>query len=145
MTNKATIELTKKINAPASTVFQAIKEGMLFKSTGIHADTFKHDFREGGKYSLRWTCVEGASCSGKYIRIEQGKLVQFTWHSLDCEGATNSDSIVTVSIVEHGGTTELKLVHEGLDAGVCHDDHLKGWTTSLVEFITMFNSATLAH
>jgi uncharacterized protein YndB with AHSA1/START domain len=134
MNEQKSIELIKHIDAQASDVFDAIKNGALLHSTGINARTFKHDFKVGGKYSLDWTCVEGASCSGEYLEIVPNERVRFTWHSTGSASSTKGDTIVTVSITEHEGKSQLKLIHEGLEAGFVHDDHMKGWQSSLDDF-----------
>lgn len=134
MTGQKTIELIKQIDAPASDVFDAVKNGVLLLSTGVNAATFKHDFKVGGKYSLEWTCVEGACCSGEYLEIVPCERVRFTWHSTGSASGTKGDTIVTVTILEKEGKSELKLIHEGLEAGYVHDDHMKGWLSSLDSF-----------
>lgn len=134
MTTTKTIALIKQIHAPAHVVFEAISKGVLLDSTGVKATTLKHDFRVGGLYSLDWACLDGASCSGKYLEIVPNELVRFTWHSKGSESATTSDTVVTVTITEQNGKTQLKLVHEGLLRGFVHDDHLKGWQSSVDDF-----------
>jgi uncharacterized protein YndB with AHSA1/START domain len=133
--SKKTIELSKKFDAPAAVVFQAIKEGQLLKSTGVKPDSFKHDFRVGGDFSLQWSCVEGSACTGRYLEIVPNEQVRFTWTSTGCEGATKDETIVNVTLKDQGKKCEMTLVHEGLVAGISADDHLKGWTKSLDEFL----------
>jgi len=132
MKNQKAIELDRDIKASASTVFLAIKEGLLFKSTGIIAESFENDFRENGTYRLRWH--SGGKCEGRYVQIIPNQLVTFTWNSSDCKSGTNGDTLVKVSLKEQAGICSLKLVHEGLEEGFCHEDHLKGWTSSLEDF-----------
>jgi len=134
--SKKTIELTKRFDAPAAVLFGAIKDGQLLKSTGVKPDSFKHDFRVGGAFSLEWSCKEGSACSGRYLEITPNQQVKFTWNSTGCEGATKEETIVTVTLKDHGKKTEMKLTHEGLITGISADDHLAGWTSSLDHFLT---------
>ena len=134
MTDKQTIELTKKYDAPVAVLFKAIKNGQLLKSTGVKPDSFKHDFRVGGDYSLEWTSAPGSVCTGRYLEIVPNEQVKFTWNSRGCNSAPSSETVVTVTLTDQGKTTEMKLVHEGLDAGFCYEDHLKGWTSTFEDF-----------
>ena len=63
---------------------------------------------------MEWTAVVGAACTGEYVQIDRNKQVKFSWTSTGCKSATNSETLVTVTLKEHGDTTEKKLVHEGL-------------------------------
>jgi len=141
--NKA-IELTKKFNAPVAVVFDAIKDGQLLKSTGVEAASFKHDFRVGGEYSLEWTSAPGSVCRGRYLQIVPNQKVQFTWSSSGCKSASSSETTVTVTLLDHGKTSEMKLVHEGLDAGFCFEDHTAGWTSSLEKFLPGVGAVALS-
>ncbi|MDZ4677380.1 MAG: SRPBCC domain-containing protein [Oligoflexia bacterium] len=132
MDNSKTIELTKSIKGSAADVFEALKSGLLFKATGINSGNFKHDFREGGSYSLEWN--SGGKCFGTYRQIIPNQSITFSWTSADCKGATPEDTTVQVTLIERGGTCELKLIHEGLKPGFSFDDHLSGWTTSIDDF-----------
>jgi uncharacterized protein YndB with AHSA1/START domain len=129
---KQTIELTQSIPAPAATVFGAIRNGALFAATGIEPGSFQHDFRVGGKYSLSWQ--SGGRCTGAYKEIVADRAVSFTWSSDECKSGTNGDTLVRVTLLDRGSSCELRLVHEGLDSGFCHDDHLEGWKSSLEDF-----------
>jgi uncharacterized protein YndB with AHSA1/START domain len=134
MTDKKSIELSKTFAAPASVIFDAISNGQLLKSTGVKPETFKHDFSVDGEYYLEWTSHDTGDCSGRYLQIEPNQSVKFTWHSRFHKAATNRDTVVTVTLTEDGKTTQMKLVHEGLDPGFCYEDHLAGWTSSVDEF-----------
>ena len=130
MTTKA-LELKKIIDAPLTAVFDAIAQGQLLRSTAIIENTFQHNFKVGGSYFLNWKSRPEASCTGRYIAIEPNQLVKFTWNSTNCTGSTPGETVVTVHLNEHNGKCELTLIHEGLPAGVCFDEHLKGWTYTL--------------
>jgi len=134
--DKKTIELSKRFDAPAVVLFNAIGDGQLLKSTGVKLETFKHDFRVGGEFSLEWSGKGSGACTGRYLQIDPNEKVKFTWHSSDCKGATNGETVVTATLKNLGKTTEMTLVHEGLGAGFCYEDHLAGWTSSLDEFHT---------
>ena len=54
MENRKTVEITKTIQGPSAIVFNAIRAGALFRETGIKENTFSHEFRVDGSYSLEW-------------------------------------------------------------------------------------------
>jgi uncharacterized protein YndB with AHSA1/START domain len=134
MTDKKTIELTKKFDAPVAVLFDAIKDGQLLKSTGVTPETFKHDFRVGGEFSLEWTSKTAGACTGRYLHITPNEQVKFTWSSTGCKSATKGETMVTIRLKDCGKTSEMLLIHEGLDAGFCYEDHLAGWTSSVNDF-----------
>lgn len=133
MTSSAKIELTKVFDCPVPVVFEAIRNGLLLKATCIYEETFVHEFAEGKKYSFQWK--SGGRCAGTYQKIVPNEIVIFTWKSEECKHPPTNETLVTVTLSSKGASTELKLVHEGLDAGPCFDDHLSGWTSSLDDFV----------
>ena len=133
MTMTKTLELTKSFDAPVTVVFDAIKEGQLLICTGVKAGSFKHDFKVGGEYTLSWAAKTDSICSGRYLEIKPNELVKFTWLSRGCDSSPAGETVVTVTLKDCGATTELTLVHEGLEPGLCYDDHLAGWTSTMVD------------
>jgi len=140
MVSGKNIEMTRKFKAPVEIVFAAIEKGLLLKCTGLKEENFVNNFSQGGSYSLAWK--SGGRCSGSYLQIVPLQKVKFTWKSEDCQGATTDDTVVTVTLFAHGNECELKLVHEGLDAGFCYEDHFAGWTSSLDDFVLDLNKLT---
>jgi uncharacterized protein YndB with AHSA1/START domain len=139
MTEKKTIELVKTFAAPVAVLFDAIKDGQLLRSTNVQPSTFKHDFRVGGDFYLEWTCKTGGLCTGRYLQIVPNEKVQFTWNSKGCDSSPSSETTVTVMLKGVGKSCQMRLTHEGLDAGLCYEDHLAGWTSSLEDFATMIS------
>ena len=143
MNDLKTIELHKPFNAPAAIVFQAIADGMLFKVTGADEETMENDFREGGSYQIFWKTF--GTGTGQYLKIVPHSLISFTWNTTCTvkDGArhcvndgTLRDTLVTLSLAETADGCHLTLVHEGLEAGIIFEDHLRGWTTSLEDLPT---------
>src|SRR5947209_2125895 len=110
MIDSKAINLSRVFNVPSATVFEAIRAGGLFQATGIKIESFHHDFREGGAYSLEWQV--GGKCAGRYLEIAPDKKVKFTWSSEACESSTRGETTVTVTLKEQGKDCELRLVHE---------------------------------
>lgn len=98
------------------------------------------DLREGGKYRIE---MQGAleawmaerpnedrsyrtAASGRYVRIVPNELLVFTW-----KGDWNpEETLVTVSLRDVEGGTELSLTHERFGTESSRDRHQHGWTGS---------------
>ena len=65
---------------------------------------------------------------GRYLRVERPRLLQFTWVS---EGTQGKESVVTITLVAKGATTELTLEHEGLPDEASVGGHHGGWSEFL--------------
>ena len=92
------------------------------------------DLRAGGDY--RWTITPGHSAVGKFVEVEPGKRVVFTW---DWQGsaATHADaSTVTITLEPGEGGTTVRLVHEGLSDQAAVG-HTEGWTHYLGRLVTL--------
>jgi uncharacterized protein YndB with AHSA1/START domain len=68
---------------------------------------------------------------GRYLRLEKGRVVEFTWMS---EATDGLDTVVTVELTPHKeGGTQLSLGHRGLPDTKRGRDHQEGWTALLEE------------
>src|ERR1700733_10798825 len=94
--DQTTIDVKREISASPETVFEAIRKGALFTSTGIKDGSLKMDFREGGTYVLDWK--SGGHCEGRFTQIIPNKTVVFTWHSSGCKSGTEKDTFVNVTL-----------------------------------------------
>lgn len=82
------------------------------------------DLRAGGDY--RWTVSPGHWAAGRYVEVEPGRRVVFTW---GWEGSTDlppGASTVTITLEPTDGGTLVRLVHEGLSADEA-ERHAEGW------------------
>ncbi len=90
------------------------------------------DFRVGGKYEIRMYKADGeeSGCAeyaphGEFLEIDAPSKVVFTWIS---EGFVDH-SVVTISLEETDGSTELTLRHELPEPLI--PPHREGWGTCL--------------
>lgn len=82
------------------------------------------DLRPGGRY--RWTVVPGHSVSGTFVEVVPGQRLEFSWWWEDSDDLPPGSSTVTVTLTPRDGSTEVRLVHDGLtDAQV--PSHAEVW------------------
>jgi uncharacterized protein YndB with AHSA1/START domain len=82
---------------------------------------------------LRWTHPNGATVVGRFVELVPPRRVVFTYGWEDGRmGVPPESTVVEIDLVEHGGSTTLRLVHHGLPPEVV-DDHRHGWAYFLGE------------
>jgi uncharacterized protein YndB with AHSA1/START domain len=65
---------------------------------------------------------------GRYTRVEPYDALAFTW---DAEFAPGEVCLVTITLKDVEGGTEMRLVQEGFTQDATRDGHLSGWTVGL--------------
>ena len=148
------LELTRVIRTSRDKVFAAWTQPELmlrwFGPGNMVARAVELDVREGGKYSWElWgsmqapTAEEFESCtqrrssvSGTYLNVVPNELLQFTWKP---GWAQNENSVVTVTLRDVVGGTEVTLLHERfVDNGSC-EGHNQGWMACLAKLAALLN------
>jgi uncharacterized protein YndB with AHSA1/START domain len=79
--------------------------------------------------SFRFGITDGATTmvvSGRYLALEPGKLLMFTW-SCDTWADPTVESVVTITLTACGNECDMTLTHELLPAEQI-PNHRKGWT-----------------
>jgi uncharacterized protein YndB with AHSA1/START domain len=139
------LEITRVIRASRSRVFEAwTRPEIVQKWFGPGQTTVPAvamDVRPGGEYRIEMLsptadCAREAgvpdaskrvAALGVYQRIVKDELLEFTWRG-DWEGCETS--LVTVSLKDVEGGTELTLRHERFATEASRNSHEKGWTGS---------------
>ena len=62
---------------------------------------------------------------GRFIRLERGRAIEFTWVS---EATRGLESVVSVSLAPRNGSTEMTLRHSNLPDDEMGREHQGGWT-----------------
>jgi uncharacterized protein YndB with AHSA1/START domain len=133
------LKITRLFDAPPGRVFDAwlVKEewGAWIGPEGGHCDIVEFEPRVGGRYQLVMH-ISGRGdipVEGVFKTIERpspGKMGRFafTWGwALGGHG----DTLVSVTLKDVGGRTELTLTHEGLPTAEDREGHGKGWNSTL--------------
>ena len=130
------IEKKVTINAPINKVWEALTNPRKLETWMLVPTDFEPE--KGRKFIFKGTADENwdgiISCSVKEI-IENEKLV-FTWNSQ----LINAETLVSISLKEINGKTELTLIHSGWDkvpanAEMVRGHHNVGWDLRLFEKI----------
>ncbi len=134
MTNdKSTLTVKRVIDADAETLFEALTDQEIMKKwfyastdNGWSA-TVENNPREGGKFKVDMHGPEDTyPHKGVYKEIIPNKKIVFTWNS-----HIVTDTIVTITLDEVDGGTEVKLKHEFMPSEQEKQNHTRGWTAIL--------------
>lgn len=110
------LDLEREFNASAGSVFNAIKDGVLFLQCGAVKNSMKIDFREGGSYYLSFG--PDGEIAGNFTKIVPNELIAFTW---------GNGTHVSISIEARGNSTLVKLTHFDIPNLEWLDAYRGGW------------------
>jgi uncharacterized protein YndB with AHSA1/START domain len=112
------------IGAPPADVYEMLVDPELFVQWMAVDATL--DPTPGGR--IRWTHANGDTCSGTYVELVPHRRVVFTygWERPDVQIPPGSTTVAFDLAPRPDGTTELTLVHSGLD-DLAADAHAGGW------------------
>jgi uncharacterized protein YndB with AHSA1/START domain len=131
------LELTRIFEANPEEVFNAWLDREQWASwigpEGVHCDVPLLERHVGGGYRLTMHLPDGniLHVAGIFKAIEPNKGFAFTW---GMEGEPR-ETLVTVTLRELNGRTELKLRHEGLPTAANRDGHGEGWNSALNKLV----------
>ncbi|MEQ8504959.1 MAG: SRPBCC domain-containing protein [Rhodospirillales bacterium] len=127
------LTVTRRFAAPRALVFRMFTEPQhvaRWLSCEPESDvTFRNDLRVGGEFVSEGHMPDGTvnRVWGVYREVDEPERLVFTWswHAGDFKGA---NTLVTVTLVEQDGGTELTLRHENFTEGEARDLHGQGWS-----------------
>jgi uncharacterized protein YndB with AHSA1/START domain len=127
------LKIVRIFEAPPQRVFDAwlVGEewGAWIGPEGGHSDIVIFEPRVGGRYRLvMHLASRDIPVEGVFKSIQRPKFFSFTWGwALGGHG----DTLVSVTLRDLGGRTELTLIHEGLPTAEDREGHGKGWNSTL--------------
>lgn len=90
------------------------------------------DLRVGGRYSIRMDAEGGPfTAHGTYRVVDRPRRVVYTWAWKEESHPMNTETLVTVELVQADDGTEIRLVHEGFPTPGDRDGHEQGWNICL--------------
>ena len=97
---------------------------------GVRCDVPLLEPRVGGRYRVIMHLPDGSALpvAGMFKTIERPDRLAFTW---GLEGDASKTSLVTLTLREVAGRTELVLCQDGLPSVEDRDGHAKGWGSAL--------------
>jgi len=131
-TSPATINVRRRIAAPAKVLFEAWLDpdslgAWLRPGNAIRSDA-RIDAKVGGKFEIDMHQPDKViPHRGTYVEIDPPRRLVFTWASPHTAGR---DTLVTVEFTEVDGATEISLTHEQLPEYMAQG-HVNGWTSGL--------------
>ncbi len=146
---------TRVIRAPRERVYAAWTTPALmqkwFGGAGRHCPGAEVDLRVGGAYRIEFApsstspaSAGGSECAsqktaafGHYTKIVPNELLQFTWGS---EWQPGEKSLVTVSLKDVAGGTEIGILHENFNTEASREGHNQGWMASLDKLANLLES-----
>ncbi|MEL7834028.1 SRPBCC domain-containing protein [Fodinibius sp. Rm-B-1B1-1] len=131
--DESTLTVKRIIDADPETLFEAltnqkIMEQWFFASTenGWSA-SIENNPQEGGSFKVDMHGPDDTyPHKGVYKEIVPNKKIVFTWNS-----HLVTDTVVTITLSQVGGGTEVKLHHEFMPSKEIAEKHTQGWTAIL--------------
>ena len=132
------LQLTRTFAAPRDRVFRAWTDAREFAQWFHPTADYKTvitrlDLRVGGNYSLEMHHKGGNihRVLGTYEEVRPPEKLIFTWRLQEDETAT--ESLVTVTFKDLGGSTEVSLTHKNLLNAESREKHNHGWIGCLTQ------------
>ena len=135
-TDSLVLEISRTIRAPRERVFSAFASAdemkKWFGPGDCHVTQGELDFRVGGEYRLSMFTTDfgDADLVGTYREIVDNERIVYTWEWEKNENMHWGQMLVTVSLQDADGGTEVKIHHEGIPAAEVVAGHELGWNGS---------------
>ena len=133
MSNTKSLTVSKVINADKTTIFEALTNQQLmqqwfFAGPDGWSSTVKSASKVGSQYQIDMHDDQGNTYShtGEYKEVIPNDRLVFTWNS-----QAVTDTLVTITLTEVEGGTEVKLLHEFMPNDEMVKNHTNGWTAIL--------------
>jgi uncharacterized protein YndB with AHSA1/START domain len=130
--------ITRLFDAPRELVFQCWTQAEHLQHwqgapRGFTVTTQESDIRPGGSFRICMRSPEGVDSwlQGAYREIVPPERLVFTHVWLDAKGKPGKETLVTVTLAERDGKTELTLRQSGFASVESRDGHKYGWTSAL--------------
>jgi uncharacterized protein YndB with AHSA1/START domain len=129
-----TLEITRPFKAPPARVFDAWLNREEWQSwigpEGLNCEVPLLEPRVGGRYRIIMRLTDGRviPVAGIFQTIDAPRTLAFTWGA---ESDPTRHTLITLTLGEKGGNTELKLRQEGFTSVESRDTHLAGWNAAL--------------
>lgn len=132
-TNERELVITRVFDAPRDLVWKAWTEPERIKlwsaPRGFTIPVAEGELRPGGAWKSCMRKPDGTDLwlAGVYREIDEPKRLVFTHAWLDEHLDPGPETVVTVTLVERGGKTEMTFRQSGFDSTDSRDGHAGGW------------------
>ena len=140
MSSKPSLTLKRRLNAPPSKVYGAWTDSAKIwhwfgpeDAEILRAET---DVRVGGRFRIVFRGPDGQEhdVGGIYREVVPDQKLVFTWAweqipppKKKPEDMEDTESLITVQLIDHGNSTEMIFTHENFTTAKVRDSHQKGW------------------
>ena len=136
-TSDSGLAITRVFDAPRALVFAAWTEQQHLDRwqnapQGFTVIVEKSDIRTGGSFRICMRSAEGAEhwLQGDYREVKPPERLVFTHSWVGADGSPGPETLVTITLVERNGKTELTLRHSGFAHREQSQGHAQGWTST---------------
>jgi len=139
--------IRRTFNAPRELVFRAWTEPQLLAQwscpRGFSFTEQSGELRAGGSFAATMRSPEGTEhrLRGVYREIVPPERLVFTHWWVDERGSPGPETLVTVTLTEHHGRTEM-MFHQGIFASVAaREGHEQGWQSCFERLAELLRGA----
>ena len=134
------LNITRVFDHSIEDVFNAWTDPEQLLKWFCHDGDAEFDIAEGGRFHVFIKCDTNstAELKGEYIEIIKNKKLVFTWVWQNEPLSHAGNTVVTVEFVDLGGSTEVKLLHEGFSSEEFCNNHTEGWNEALNRYEKAF-------
>jgi len=139
--------IRRTFNAPRELVFRAWTEPQLLAQwscpRGFSFTEQRGELRAGGSFAATMRSPEGTEhrLRGVYREIVPPERLVFTHWWVDERGSPGPETLVTVTLTEHHGRTEM-MFHQGIFASVAaREGHEQGWQSCFERLAELLRGA----
>ena len=126
--------ITRVFDAPRELVYEAWTDAEQLTAwlgpEGFTAHSVSGDVRPGGRWRSAIRSADGTEfwCSGEYRETVPPERLVFTFEWEDTDGSKpGENSVITVSLADADGKTEMTFRQVGLESADSRDGHTDGW------------------
>jgi len=143
--------ISRRVNAPRAIVYRALLDERAVATwkvpTGMTCHVHEFDPREGGsiRISLTYNAPTGTGKTtahtdtyhGRFVKLVPNEQVVEVDEFETADPALRGEMMVTITLADADGGTDVLAVHDGLPPGVSTADNETGWRMALVKLAAL--------
>ena len=146
----ATTRITRHIDAPRERVYEALLDPAAVERWRVPAEmtcrVHELDAREGGRVRVSLTYDDGRTGKtegrtdtyhGRFVELVPGRRVVEADEFETDDPAMQGEMVMTITLADAEGGTELVAVHEHIPPGVAPEDNEAGWREALARLAAL--------
>jgi uncharacterized protein YndB with AHSA1/START domain len=149
--------INRHVSAPRASVYRALLDARAVATwmvpTGMTSHVHSFDAREGGSFriSLTYDAPTGTGKTnaqtdtfhGRFVKLVPDEQVVEVVEFETADPAMRGEMVVTITLADADGGTDVLAVHDGLPSGVSPADNEIGWGMSLAKLAALVEAGFL--